>query len=966
MCRWIFRSLALLCIIHTLIAADEISITTVAPDGNLDVGITDIAKETDARLLLFSTLNGNLYAIDQETGSVKWKIRDRPIITVPKDGVDALNSVFLPDPKDGSLYVITNTKERIKKLGFTIPELVTSSPCRSSDGILYTGKKKDTWFMLDPKTGNRQQILGWDILHGPTCPVQTPDAIYIGRTEYSLRMVDSKQSNRRWNVTFYEYAAVPMDKDTAALYDFLHFTSSSTGVVLTLDRRRGSIVWEKNFDSPVIGAYILDPDGLISLPFTSLSNQTLLNFANNLLEEERGNMNAQQMKLYPTLYIGEHPEGLYALPSFVDQNMVTITNADGRPLLLEGPDGEHRPSGVIIDYPLPGQDYPLPHDAIMDTMTFQSVPTHSKSFSIIYLGHYDLPKYANEKFLLPGQPINGKLLTDESKINLPRAKPIYDARFPWLQMAFSFLTTILVTVLTMQACLKYSSREITEKVSVETPDGCVRIGKISFNKCQLLGKGCEGTFVYRGEFEGRRVAVKRLLPECFDFADREVALLRESDAHPNVVRYFCTEQDQQFRYIALELCQATLNEYISNGVSVPIGKLEILQQATAGLAHLHSLDIVHRDIKPQNVLLSVTGPNGRVRAMISDFGLSKKLQLGKASFSKRSGLTGTEGWIAPEMLREGESITCAVDLFSFGCLFYYVLSDGGHPFGDSLHRQANILENCWSMDEFVDSIDKIQLYKLLLTSLISNRPNERPDCRVICGHPMFWSNQTVLAFFQDVSDRVEKSDATDPVLLALEANSQFVVRGDWKHHIDQEVSSDLRKYRNYRGNSLRDLLRALRNKKHHYHELTRESQVLLGEIPEKFTMYWTTRFPLLLVHTWVAMQMICDEDNFKQYYFDFIFPNSSVDYQLGAEDAEKFKFENVDAWKTSNTSDTTQNGEAIGLYRLSPQKRDSTNANRYNPNRRRGQGYRKNSNKKEEKSEAASPVWLLPPNNPDN
>lgn len=114
------------------------------------------------------------------------------------------------------------------------------------------------------------------------------------------------------------------------------------------------------------------------------------------------------------------------------------------------------------------------------------------------------------------------------------------------------------------------------------------------------------------------------------------------------------------------------------------------------------------------------------------------------------------------------------------------------------------------------------------------------------------------------------------------------------------------------------------------------------------------------------MQMICDEDNFKQYYFDFIFPNSSVDYQLGAEDAEKFKFENVDAWKTSNASDTTQNGEAIGLYRLSPQKRDSTNANRYNPNRRRGQGYRKNSNKKEEKSEAASPVWLLPPNNPDN
>lgn len=62
----------------------------------------------------------------------------------------------------------------------------------------------------------------------------------------------------------------------------------------------------------------------------------------------------------------------------------------------------------------------------------------------------------------------------------------------------------------------------------------------------------------RGEFEHRPVAVKRLLPECFVAGEREVHILRESDYHPNVVRYYCTEQDKQFRYIALELCAATL------------------------------------------------------------------------------------------------------------------------------------------------------------------------------------------------------------------------------------------------------------------------------------------------------------------------------------------------------------------------------------------------------------------------
>lgn len=98
--------------------------------------------------------------------------------------------------------------------------------------------------------------------------------------------------------------------------------------------------------------------------------------------------------------------------------------------------------------------------------------------------------------------------------------------------------------------------------------------------------------LFRGEFDNRKVAVKRLLPECFNFADREVALLRESDAHPNVIRYYCMEQDRMFRYIALELCQATLSDYIQGKCDTStIKPMEILKQAASGLAHLHSLDI---------------------------------------------------------------------------------------------------------------------------------------------------------------------------------------------------------------------------------------------------------------------------------------------------------------------------------------------------------------------------------------
>lgn len=69
-----------------------------------------------------------------------------------------------------------------------------------------------------------------------------------------------------------------------------------------------------------------------------------------------------------------------------------------------------------------------------------------------------------------------------------------------------------------------------------------------------------------------------------------------------------------------------------------------------------------------------------------------------------------------------------------------------------------------------------------------------------------------MLFLQDVSDRVEKAEIGDMVLSKLETNVLPVVRGDWRLHVHEDIAKDLRKYRSYRGESIRDLLRALRNK----------------------------------------------------------------------------------------------------------------------------------------------------------
>ncbi len=65
---------------------------------------------------------------------------------------------------------------------------------------------------------------------------------------------------------------------------------------------------------------------------------------------------------------------------------------------------------------------------------------------------------------------------------------------------------------------------------------------------------------------------------------------------------------------------------------------------------------------------------------------------------------------------------------------------------------------------------------------------------------------------QDVSDRIEKEDVTSKVLIELEKGNSCVLNGDWRDMIEQEIADDLRKYRSYRADSVRDLLRALRNK----------------------------------------------------------------------------------------------------------------------------------------------------------
>lgn len=468
-------------------------------------------------------------------------------------------------------------------------------------------------------------------------------------------------------------------------------------------------------------------------------------------------------------------------------------------------------------------------------------------------------------------------------------------------------------------------------------------------KCseEVLGYGSHGTVVFKGEFENREVAVKRMLLEFYDVASHEVSLLQESDDHPNVIRYYCKQQTERFLYIALELCPGTLEDLVekkpnslyelNNYISSPT---QIMYQIASGVQHLHSLKIVHRDLKPQNILVappkvskrlgtgnseSGNAPgssasnsisnNNSIRMLISDFGLCKMLEGDQSSFRATTAqAAGTSGWRAPELLLDDlesntehfkningnannnstmssstntssepliiDSIsnrraTRAIDIFSLGCVFYYILSKGQHPFGDKILREANIVQNLYSLDyldpETSEMEDAVEA-RDLVERMIARNPKQRPEASEVLLHPLFWSVRKRLDFLLKVSDRfeIELRDPPSELFKKLERHAPEVVGQDWHSRLDKLFVDNLGKYRKYHGDRILDLLRAMRNKAHHYNDLPPELRTIVGGYPEGYYKYFLKRFPKLLM---VIYKVVREEGLYKEDMFVSFFTN---------------------------------------------------------------------------------------------
>ena len=194
----------------------------------------------------------------------------------------------------------------------------------------------------------------------------------------------------------------------------------------------------------------------------------------------------------------------------------------------------------------------------------------------------------------------------------------------------------------------------------------------------LLGQGGMG-FVYEAEHTvlGRKAALKTLLPELAGdgvFRQRFIAESQMVAAldHPSVIPIYDAGESEGTVYIAMRYVGGgDLHAVLDDGPLEPERALTILEQVAGALDSAHARELVHRDVKPANVLLE---PGGRV--YLTDFGIAKRAR--SRGITNTGFFVGTLDYAAPEQIR-GESVGPPADVYAFGCLLFECLT-GRKPF----------------------------------------------------------------------------------------------------------------------------------------------------------------------------------------------------------------------------------------------------------------------------------------------
>jgi serine/threonine protein kinase len=200
-----------------------------------------------------------------------------------------------------------------------------------------------------------------------------------------------------------------------------------------------------------------------------------------------------------------------------------------------------------------------------------------------------------------------------------------------------------------------------------------------------IGAGGMGA-VFRAHDEqlDRTVALKILPPEQASDAESVGRFYQEGRAaarldHENIARAYTISYSAPYHFIAFEFIEGTtLRQRVEKGGVLPVGDaINYTLQIASALVHATERGVVHRDVKPSNIIITPQG-----RAKLVDMGLARRFERGGDAGLTQTGMTlGTFDYISPEQARDPRDVDVRSDLYSLGCTLYYTLA-GRPPFPD--------------------------------------------------------------------------------------------------------------------------------------------------------------------------------------------------------------------------------------------------------------------------------------------
>lgn len=304
--------------------------------------------------------------------------------------------------------------------------------------------------------------------------------------------------------------------------------------------------------------------------------------------------------------------------------------------------------------------------------------------------------------------------------------------------------------------------------------------------------------VYRGKYYGEDVALKALAPS--DRHKREIKILMDLSSHRNLIRYMGSRVTAANWYLIMELCyHKNLYQLIAyNSDLTESCILTILLQISQGLKYIHDSGIIHRDMKPQNILIGTKG----TLLKICDFGFSKEAD--DKSSPKTQTFIGTEKWWSPES-QQGATMSSKSDVYSLGLIFFYVIASGCQlPIESTDQRQEETLQRFYSTAGPInDSIGGSfrRLSCSLIQTMLKRKKEERPDMSLVLSHPIFWNDLQKLDFLSFITYLADKmpveswqySDGTNfPEDVNIIGNTQVSASGHEIHSIRVDTATTMK------------------------------------------------------------------------------------------------------------------------------------------------------------------------------